>query len=1542
MKNIKGILSIIILLISIDLMSQDISIISEDACIDTYTGSIDIDFDQYVEDYTLPFTGSYYNLTTGDYEEITITSNPLILNDLAAGEYEFQIFISSDEIMEFCWEVYEYTISEEIEIETFNADCYDDNGRIVISTSSTLMNTGTPITATVLNLAGDQITQKNILVGLTQIKDLMGGNYYLKIELQNGCEELIPFTIANNPIGIPFEVIAMNKACLADGGIDIYIDPAIGSYTVEWQNIDTKEMYNTEDLQNVISGTYCLSIKKTMSKYDCQYTDTCLVVESSLEFGKKIVKHVCDSTATNGSILLEEIHDNYSYKWDTDPPKTGPFIKNLEAGKYCVVVTDEDDCEHHECFTVELLSDSIVVSYDIVDVCPDGQGGKIILNVEPFTDNTHIFWDDLPGGDQRLFERNNLMAGDYMITVTNECASSQQNINIEYDCTCPDWLADIPPYTLKFDCEDASADGYIFFDNVAGFSFLWPNGSTDYQMSGLSSGTYEVILTHDESQCQKIISFDIEEAPPAEVDYAVLEKACPSGGNGEVEVFLSGTFNSFYWYDLGVGSNMTHRTDLDPGTYKLVVQDACGQSVDIEIPEFNFSIQADNFTGCDPFDEVTFEVIGDNPPFVISWETGDTGALSNVEPGSYAYTITDSRGCEYEGEYEIADPIEVLSFVKACPDVSNGNITFQINNPNNEYLTVTYDFGPCGECEDFPLIDPTYDSILVISLDNLPGGVPFTFEIDFGGCHLTKSFTIGEEMWEKEYVSSEEIDDIIYCTYDKVCRDIVIEGGFVEPADIDHSSHEEGSGSAWLGFGSCGKTNLVCGSDSVGFISGDPIKMRALEARVFYDKLNIVFDEFWEIEIDRNPCRDFWVCPNGYVTPSFGSGDVFGGEYVGEYVIDQEEGCHEIICEIDLGLFSLYDNFVICDSFEFLPGWLEPYVNDTGEESEEKCDEPYQVDAFSIINLYKIKPALFDDMEDTELFEFIEEYIDNPAQYCATITYCNDDFTVLDTDIDEIDCNYELVDSILITDNDGSTVYADPCEPYDFDDNNVYILCPTDCDPKEDGILGCFRINIVPFEAVPPGIVGPNGGPKSQSRKVAMQPQSESSSFYTFTQYITEYGHQIYKPLLMTDAGDVRLNLLIDNSYETFPMDNIVFAHEDFRDGYHYILSGKEGNYQLSSGTFSNVESRTLESSGYLNVLSNNFKDDYIFLSGEFVGALEWNNETILNNNLPTQFSLTLDEELNIIDMDYSEEAGVSVLHSNGKYLEIGVIGENNSALINVNSVIEIKQYYYDPQSNNEYLIVKGAGLLTSSTVNISLPNQSALSLICIQNDDFVWSKEIGEFNTFGDNIPITTDEDESIYLGISFKNQITLENLYFEESNENSFDIIIVKLSKSVELESYHLVSNTTDEVIEEMRIVNNAVTFGITSTGHEFSREVGEKTFFQFDNEDSRGITSYLNIDEMILFSSHRGVKEFRNELFRIIPNPASDRITISSAIQEVEMKQIQIFNINGKLVKTIDEIQSKSKNLDVSPLITGVYSVKVTFANQKYSTQKLIITK
>ena len=97
MKNIT--IYILLLCSSLSILAQNAPTwTSTDACIDAYTGSITIEFDHDMVEFPLPYEASYYNSTTGDYDEVIITSSPFIVSDFSPGEYELEVFISDKDI----------------------------------------------------------------------------------------------------------------------------------------------------------------------------------------------------------------------------------------------------------------------------------------------------------------------------------------------------------------------------------------------------------------------------------------------------------------------------------------------------------------------------------------------------------------------------------------------------------------------------------------------------------------------------------------------------------------------------------------------------------------------------------------------------------------------------------------------------------------------------------------------------------------------------------------------------------------------------------------------------------------------------------------------------------------------------------------------------------------------------------------------------------------------------------------------------------------------------------------------------------------------------------------------------------------------------------------------------------------------------------------------------------------------------------------------------------------------------------------------------
>jgi hypothetical protein len=77
--------------------------------------------------------------------------------------------------------------------------------------------------------------------------------------------------------------------------------------------------------------------------------------------------------------------------------------------------------------------------------------------------------------------------------------------------------------------------------------------------------------------------------------------------------------------------------------------------------------------------------------------------------------------------------------------------------------------------------------------------------------------------------------------------------------------------------------------------------------------------------------------------------------------------------------------------------------------------------------------------------------------------------------------------------------------------------------------------------------------------------------------------------------------------------------------------------------------------------------------------------------------------------------------------------------------------------------------------------------------------------------------------------------------------------------------------------------------------------------------------------------------NGNIQLFPNPASDIITLSSA---VSIDQVELMNIQGQIVRTFSNVNASQYTLDLNALSSGLYMVRLTSGNQ--SANRLISIK
>lgn len=74
--------------------------------------------------------------------------------------------------------------------------------------------------------------------------------------------------------------------------------------------------------------------------------------------------------------------------------------------------------------------------------------------------------------------------------------------------------------------------------------------------------------------------------------------------------------------------------------------------------------------------------------------------------------------------------------------------------------------------------------------------------------------------------------------------------------------------------------------------------------------------------------------------------------------------------------------------------------------------------------------------------------------------------------------------------------------------------------------------------------------------------------------------------------------------------------------------------------------------------------------------------------------------------------------------------------------------------------------------------------------------------------------------------------------------------------------------------------------------------------------------------------------NNIYKVYPNPATNYITIES---EIAMNSFEVYDINGRLLKTIMPTRSQSQ-IDISDLVQGIYLLEMQ-ANEMVYTEKII---
>jgi len=209
-------------------------------------------------------------------------------------------------------------------------------------------------------------------------------------------------------------------------------------------------------------------------------------------------------------------------------------------------------------------------------------------------------------------------------------------------------------------CPDGSA-GVTINQGVAPYYYLWSNGATTQNVSGLVPGMYYVTVQdayldawQDSIYIDGPISFSIS------TQATHLE--CFNGGGGAIDLTITGGLPpiAVLWSN---GSTDEDLDSLSAGMYWVYVTDANsnirtdtviitqpeGMGIDFETYDVSCS---DNCNGV-----ALVSVVGGQAPYSYDWSNGETGLFQfNLCADDYGLTITDATGCTRDTLFTIHEP----------------------------------------------------------------------------------------------------------------------------------------------------------------------------------------------------------------------------------------------------------------------------------------------------------------------------------------------------------------------------------------------------------------------------------------------------------------------------------------------------------------------------------------------------------------------------------------------------------------------------------------------------------------------------------------------------------------------------------------------------------------------------------------------------------------------------------------------------------------------------------------------------------------------
>lgn len=496
---------------------------------------------------------------------------------------------------------------------------------------------------------------------------LNAGAYEVLVTDANGCTWLGQTNITEpDLLTIAPSATAADCADTPSGAVAVVATGGVPAYAYNWVRVsDGQPIGSSADVADLSAGVYQVEV---MDLNGCVATaQTTVTAPPALTMTVATDTPSCFGVADGaGLAAVQGGVGPYTFNWSNGGNMAQ--TNTLAAGPITLIVTDDNGCSIDTAFVLQQPAQltASLTTYPVS--CFGGANGAAAAQVEGGTLPYIYNWSQ-PGATDSL---SNLSVGTISLQVVD---AEGCMVSVQAEVT------EFPAFNLSFTPQNpacfGAATGQITATasgGAGGYTYLWSNGQQNAMATGLTAGSYDLVLT-DANGCTFTASQTLTEPTQLTSTTSTLPQGCNGPADGQAGVTVAGGTQP-YTYAWSNGGLTAQINGLTTGNYSVTVTDAqgCFLTTSAMVGNAPAVVLAYQSTDASCFGQaggaIQVQVSGGTAPFVYNWSNTALPAAANqanLPAGIYIVTVTDDNLCQAVLNIEIQQP----PLINLSADVSN-------------------------------------------------------------------------------------------------------------------------------------------------------------------------------------------------------------------------------------------------------------------------------------------------------------------------------------------------------------------------------------------------------------------------------------------------------------------------------------------------------------------------------------------------------------------------------------------------------------------------------------------------------------------------------------------------------------------------------------------------------------------------------------------------------------------------------------------------------------------------------------------------------